>query len=256
MRYDKRGGITMKMNTEEILNEIIDKMQDIKKIRANDIPNIDLYMDQVTTFMDEKLRSTVRKGEAEENILTKTMINNYAKNDLLPPPVKKKYSREHMMVLIFVYYFKSFLTISDIETLLNPITEQYFAEDSKLKVTDIYEEILKQGMLEIPKLEEDLRTTYEVAQQTFPEESDEDAEYLRLFAYICYLSYDVFVKKMLIERLLDEVSERRQNQEEALKKEKSEQQKREKEEQKREKEEAKREKEELKREKKNKTVEI
>lgn len=256
MRYDKRGGITMKTNTEEILNEIIDKMQDIMKIRANDIPNIDLYMDQVTTFMDEKLRSTVRKGEAEENILTKTMINNYAKNDLLPPPVKKKYSREHMMVLIFVYYFKSFLTISDIETLLNPITEQYFTEESKLKVTDIYEEILKQGMLEMPKLEEDLRTTYEVAQGTFPEEEGEDAEYLRLFAYICYLSYDVFVKKMLIERLLDEVSERRQNREEALKKEKSEQQKREKEELKREKEEAKREKEELKREKKNKTVEI
>jgi len=238
----------MKINTEELLNEIIDKMQDVMKIRANDIPNIDLYMDQVTTFMDEKLRSSVRKGDAEENILTKTMINNYAKNDLLPPPVKKKYSREHMMVLIFIYYFKSFLTISDIETLLNPITESYFGEDAKLKVTDIYEEILKQGVTEMPKLEESLRTTYETAQQTFPDAAEEDAEYLRLFSYICFLSYDVFVKKMLIERLLDEVSVKRQNEEEALKKEKSEQQKREKEEQKREKEEAKR-------EKKSKTVE-
>ncbi len=256
MRYDKRGGITMKMNTEEILNEIINKMQDIMKIRANDIPNIDLYMDQVTTFMDEKLRTTVRKGEAEENILTKTMINNYAKNDLLPPPVKKKYSREHMMVLIFVYYFKSFLTISDIETLLNPITEQYFAEDSEWKVTDIYEEILKQGMLEMPKLEADLRETYEVAQMTFPDAAGEDAEYLRLFSYICFLSYDVFVKKMLIERLLDEVSEQRQNKEDEIKREKEEAQRREKEEAKREKEEAKREKEEQKREKKSKTVEV
>ena len=248
MRYDKRGGITMKINIEEILNEIIDKMQDVMKIRANDIPNIDLYMDQVTTFMDEKLRSTVRKGEAEENILTKTMINNYAKNDLLPPPVKKKYSREHMMVLIFVYYFKSFLTISDIQTLLNPITEQYFGEDSELKVSDIYEEILKTGAAEMPKLEEDIRTTYGAAQKTFAEADEEDAEYLRLFAYICFLSYDVFVKKMLIEKLLDEVSEKRQNREEVLKKEREEQQRREKEEQKREKEVQKR-------EKKSKTVE-
>ncbi len=245
----------MKINTEEILNEIIDKMQDVMKIRANDIPNIDLYMDQVTTFMDEKLQSSVRKGDAKENILTKTMINNYAKNDLLPPPVKKKYSREHMMVLIFVYYFKSFLTINDIETLLNPITEQYFGEDSELKVTDIYEEILKQGTLEMPKLEADLRETYSVAQQTFAEVEGEDAEYLRLFSYICFLSYDVFVRKMLIERLLDEVSEKRQNHEEALKREKEEAAKREKEEQKREKEEQKREKEEAKREKKSKTVE-
>lgn len=245
----------MKINTEEILNEMIDKMQDVMKIRANDIPNIDLYMDQVTTFMDEKLRSSVRKGDAQENILTKTMINNYAKNDLLPPPVKKKYSREHMMVLIFVYYFKSFLTINDIETLLNPITEQYFGEDSELKVTDIYEEILRQGTTEMPKLEADLRETYEVARQTFTEVEGEDAEYLRLFAYICFLSYDVFVKKMLIERLLDEVSEKRQNREDALKREKEEAVKREKEEQKREKEEQKREKDEQKREKKTKTIE-
>lgn len=222
MRYDKRGGITMKINSEEILNEMIDKMQDIMKIRANDIPNIDLYMDQVTTFMDEKLRSSIRKGEAEENILTKTMINNYAKNDLLPPPVKKKYSREHMMVLIFVYYFKSFLTINDIETLLNPITEKYFGADSELKVTDIYEEILRQGTVEMPKLEKSLRNTYEVTQQTFSDVPDEDGEYLRLFSYICFLSYDVFVKKMLIERLLDEVSEKRQDQEVALKREKEE----------------------------------
>ncbi len=247
MRCDKRGGITMKINTEEILNEIIDKMQDVLKIRANDIPNIDLYMDQVTTFMDEKLRSSVRKGEAQENILTKTMINNYAKNDLLPPPVKKKYSREHMMVLIFVYYFKSFLTISDIETLLNPITTQYFGEDNDLKITDIYEELLGNAVEEMPKLEAGLKDTYLVAQQTFPDVPDEDGEYLRLFSYICFLSYDVFVKKMLIERLLDEVSEKRQNQEEVLKKEREEQQKREKEEQKREKEVAKR-------EKKNKSV--
>lgn len=232
----------MKINTEEILDEIIDKMQDVMKIRTDDIPNIDLYMDQVTTFMDEKLRNSVRKGEAEENILTKTMINNYAKNDLLPPPVKKKYSREHMVVLIFIYYFKSFLTINDIATLLQPITEEHFGREDTLKVTDIFDEIVRQGSMEMHKLEEDLRDTFQVAGQTFQAEPDEDAEYLRLFAYICYLSYDVFVKKMLIERLLDEVNEQQLSKEENSKREKEAQQKREKEVQKREKEEAKREK--------------
>lgn len=238
----------MKINTEEIINEIVDKMQDVMKIRANDIPNIDLYMDQVTTFMDEKLRSSVRKGDAQENILTKTMINNYAKNDLLPPPVKKKYSREHMMVLIFVYYFKSFLTINDIGTLLNPITDEYFGTDSQLKMSDIYEEILNCGATQMTELETDIRDTYDAACKTFQDIPEEDADYLRLFSYICFLSYDVFVKKMLIERLLDEVNEKRQDKEDALKREKSEQQKREK-------EEAKREKEEAKREKKNKATE-
>ena len=204
--------------------------------RWADFPTLELYMDQVTTFMDEKLRSTVRQGGAEEKILTKTMINNYAKNDLLPPPVKKKYSREHMMVLIFVYYFKSFLTISDIETLLNPITQAHFGEEKELDICDIYEEILAHGGLRMEHLEADLRDKYEASQKTFADSDEEDAEYLRLFSYICYLSYDVFVKKMLIERLLDEVSEKKQSQAEAQKREKEEAQKREKEQQKIEKE--------------------
>ena len=56
--------------------------------------------------MDKRLAKSRRYDN--DKILTKTMINNYAKNDLLPPPVKKKYSKEHMLLLIFIYYFKIF----------------------------------------------------------------------------------------------------------------------------------------------------
>jgi len=150
----------MNIDTEAVLNEVIDKMRDILKIRANDIPNIELYMDQVTTFMDEKLRYTVRTGESEEKILTKTMINNYAKNDLLPPPYKKKYSREHMMVLIFVYYFKSFLTINDIQILLQPLTDTYFSNESGLGLDEIYDAIFDMGAERMQTLENNLRDSF------------------------------------------------------------------------------------------------
>ena len=50
-------------------------------MRPDDIPNIDLYMDQVTTFMEKELASS--KRHEDDKILTKTMINNYAKNNLL-----------------------------------------------------------------------------------------------------------------------------------------------------------------------------
>jgi len=80
------------------------------------IPEIDLYMDQLTTFMEEKLR--VCKRGADEKILTKTMINNYSKDKMLPPSVNKKYSREHMMRLVMIYHLKSVLSIQDIHTLL------------------------------------------------------------------------------------------------------------------------------------------
>ena len=114
----------MTIDMNDMLNSILNELSHLQYVHPGDIPNIDLYMDQVTTFMDEQLAST--KRYKEDKILTKTMINNYTKNNLLPPPVKKKYSREHMLLLIFIYYFKSILSIKDIETVLKPLTEKLF----------------------------------------------------------------------------------------------------------------------------------
>ena len=96
-------------------------------IPPEDIPDIGLYMDQVTTLMDTRLAAS--KRYPDDKILTKTMINNYAKNHLLPPPEKKKYSREHMLLMLFIYYFKSFLSITDIQTLMEPLTGKYFQKE-------------------------------------------------------------------------------------------------------------------------------
>ena len=115
---DERS-FTMKTN-EERLNELLAHLDNLDHIHVDEIPQIDLYMDQVTTFMDEHLSDCKRRED--DKILTKTMINNYTKNNLLPPPVKKKYSKEHLYVLTFIYYFKNLLSISDIQTLLNPLT--------------------------------------------------------------------------------------------------------------------------------------
>ena len=87
------------MTNKEIIASIIDKLD---YIDPETIPNIDLYMDQVTTFMDSNLQDSKRRSQ--DKILTKTMINNYAKNNLLPPPIRKKYSKDHILMLIFIYY--------------------------------------------------------------------------------------------------------------------------------------------------------
>ena len=131
----------MTIDTKDMLNSILSSISRIDYVRPGDIPNIDLYMDQVTTFMEEQLHST--KRYENDKILTKTMINNYAKNNLLPPPVKKKYSKEHVLVMIFIYYFKNILSIKDIETMLAPITEKYFNNGQDFNMTSIYEAICK-----------------------------------------------------------------------------------------------------------------
>ncbi|MCB7305399.1 DUF1836 domain-containing protein [Bariatricus massiliensis] len=193
----------MTINTEDLLNSILESIGRIDYIRPANIPNIDLYMDQVTTFMEEQLKST--KRYKEDKILTKTMINNYAKNNLLPPPVKKKYTKEHVLVLIFVYYFKNLLSIKDIEILLKPLTDRYFASDAEFDMQQIYEEVCKMEKGRIEQMQESIRDMYASAQDAYEDAPEEEREYLQLFAFICNLSFDVYVKKQLIEKLIDQL---------------------------------------------------
>ena len=152
--------------------------------------------------MESKLRNSTRKPD-EDKILTKTMINNYAKNDLLPPPVKKKYSKEHILVLIFIYYFKGILSIGDIQKLLKPITEKYFHTSKEMNLGDIYEEVFSLERGAIADLQENIIKKFDLSQDTFKDAPEEDREMLQLFSFISMLSYDVYVKKLLIEKMID-----------------------------------------------------
>ena len=195
----------MTIDTKDLLNSILSSISRIDYIRPNEIPNIDLYMDQVTTFMEEQLKRT--KRYEEDKILTKTMINNYAKNNLLPPPVKKKYSKEHVLVMIFIYYFKNILSIKDIESVLTPITEKTFDKEESLDMTSVYEEICQMEKSRIDDLKKDVTNSYELAMDSFSELPPEEKEYLQLFAFICNLSFDVYVKKQIIEKMIDDLAD-------------------------------------------------
>lgn len=131
----------MNNDIKELMSGILKDMSALNYIKPGDVPNINLYMDQVTTFMYEHLHDT--KRTTDDKVLTKTMINNYAKNNLLPSPVKKKYSKEHIYILTFIYYFKNILSISDIQKMLNPLTEKFFDEGSKPDLDYIYKEIFQ-----------------------------------------------------------------------------------------------------------------
>lgn len=196
----------MTINTNDLLNSILESISKIDYVKSIDIPNIDLYMDQVTTFMDKQMASS--KRYEEDKVLTRTMINNYAKNNLLPSPEKKKYTKEHLLVLTFIYYFKSFLSIKDIEMLLRPVTDRYFHTDSKLNLTHIYDEVCSFGKDRIDTLKEELKTMYASSSETFSEENEQDREFLQLFSFICTLSFDVYVKKQIIEKLIDSLPEK------------------------------------------------
>ena len=196
----------MTIDNDDLLNSILASLDRVEHINPDDIPNIDLYMDQVTTFMDSHLQSAARYP-GQDKILTKTMINNYAKNDLIPPPVRKKYSREHMLLLIFIYYFKGFMSIGDIQTLMQPLTERYFGADKAFKLEDIYREVFSMEREEIDVLKKDVIKKFRKAESTFEEAPEEGQEFLKMFSFICQLCFDVYLKKMMIEKMIDNISE-------------------------------------------------
>lgn len=173
-------------------------------ILPEDIPNIELYMDQVTTFMDQHFSTS--KRYKEDKTLTKTMINNYTKNKLLPPPVKKKYSKNQIYLLIYIYYLKNILSISDIQKLLQPLTERFYEPSSisgTIDFSGIYQSLYEVEHEHHYKIKESIEDTIDLAKSAFPDLEGEDKNLLQNFTIIALLSYDIFLRKQIIERMID-----------------------------------------------------
>lgn len=97
---------------------------DIHMPRWNELPNVDLYLDQVVTFINSSLNSFIlsnvsNSSKTENQVLTKTMINNYVKNKLIEPPKKKKYSKVQLAKLFVICILKQVYSMNDIKDLIN-----------------------------------------------------------------------------------------------------------------------------------------
>lgn len=196
----------MATDNKEFINKLIRDLAGMTYIKPGTVPDIDLYMDQVTTFMDDHLNDAKRYND--DKILTKTMINNYAKNKLLPPPIKKKYSKDHMLILIYIFYFKNILSISDIQSLLGPLTDKFFDDSNDdISLEQIYKEIYGLARNEMPSVAKDISQKLAESEKEFTNISDADERrFLQLFSFVCMLSYDVYCKKHIIESIVDEMN--------------------------------------------------
>ena len=126
------------MKKEEVKN-IINGQLNQEKIHLEDMPEIDLYMDQVIQLFESKLASN--KRNEEDKVLTKTMINNYAKAKLLMTIKNKKYSKEHLILMSLIYEFKGALSIGDIKLLLDEIVKGY-ENDKECNLRELYSDYL------------------------------------------------------------------------------------------------------------------
>lgn len=181
---------------QELKKEIRDKLM-LDFIVPEDIPNEEMFMEQVTTFMEKHLKANLRNEE--EKTLTKAMINNYTKNKLMPPPVKKRYSREHLIFLIYIYYMKNVMSISDIQKMMEPLMSDDMTDE---KLYEIYKKTFEMEKAEYFNIEDSVIEAARITEKRLPKSEDER---LNKMLYIFMLGYDVYSKKRLIEKLIDEL---------------------------------------------------
>ena len=105
------------MEQNEEISSVIQKVLEDGVIELSDIPQIDLYIDQITMLIDSKLSGMCRTSE--DKLLTKSMVNNYSKEKLISPTKGKKYSREQIIRILMICYLKQVLSIQDIKKILS-----------------------------------------------------------------------------------------------------------------------------------------
>ena len=110
----------MKIDAEDLINYHFP--------RWNELPEIELYIDQVVSILQKNL--SIFSNKSDLPIITASMINNYVKQDIIKPPLKKKYNREHLSSLFVICILKRLMSISEIGDSINSILKIYSSEDA------------------------------------------------------------------------------------------------------------------------------
>lgn len=107
------------INLIKVSEEVKDRVKETKLPLYNEIPDIGLFLEQITKFVSEYL-------EPYEGItITGSMISNYVKKKLIDNPVKKQYYREQIADVIFIALVKSVLSLEEAEKMLKMQRESY-----------------------------------------------------------------------------------------------------------------------------------
>ncbi|MGG5462032.1 DUF1836 domain-containing protein [Clostridium sp. B9] len=180
------------------LNNILDELNLDKTINLEDIPELDLYMDQVIQLFENKLGDN--KRFEDDKILTKTMINNYAKGKLLMDIKNKKYTKEHIILMCFIYNMKGILALSDIKIALENIVEKYNNKEmDNEEVRNLYKLYLNGHSKNIQDMKENLDVDLDNLGEAF-EGLDKDEKKMILAAVLVDKAN---MYKRIAEKILD-----------------------------------------------------
>ncbi len=178
------------------INSLVEDVKINNFITLEDIPDIDLYMDQVIQLFENKL-GYLKRNE-EDKILTKTMINNYSKGNLFMDIKNKKYSKNHIILIILIYELKSVISIPDIKVAFNNIVKSYDENsEDKIDLENLYKKHLKMiSKNDYDIKEEILNITKELENLNAEEEK---------LLLLTYLAAKANMYKRLCEKIVDDL---------------------------------------------------
>lgn len=137
----------------ERLREFAREYRDFEATSWDSLPDIELYMEQITGYLNRQLRVQTRQDREDSQVLTSSMINNYVKSGLITRPIQKRYDREQLAQLYMLCSMKQILNIPDAAALIryltskeHPISEVYDAfvsdqHDINEGVADVLEQV-------------------------------------------------------------------------------------------------------------------
>lgn len=187
------------------LNELKEKFNELNlqnQLTLEEIPEIDLYMDQVTQLFDNKFNDS--KRTEEDKALTKTMVNNYAKGKLLMSVKNKKYSKEHLILMSLIYNLKGALSISDIKSSLNKIVTSLENKEN-YALRDLYKLYLEQYQNDLIDVEKSMEYKLnDIQNMLLKEEGLKSDEFEKNFLLLSsFINMSNMYRKMG-EKLIDE----------------------------------------------------
>ena len=183
------------------INELINDMDFINGIAMDDIPEIDLYMDQVIQLFEGKLSSL--KRTEDDKILTKTMINNYAKGKLLLPIKNKKYTKEHIILRSLIDHLKGALSINDIKLSLNKIIDS-FSEDESYPLRELYGSFLDESENDVLEFKKGVADKEREIEALIESKSDLQGDFEKKFLLLCSFVNMSNMYRRASEKLIDE----------------------------------------------------
>ena len=187
---------------EKSFDDIINELCLIDEIKISDIPKVDLYVEQVIGFIEDQM-CYVKRNESDK-LITKTMVGNYTRDGVLMPSKNKKYSKNHIIMLILIYNLKQILSIEDIKTLFSPIMKDISTDaDDVIPLEDIYSTLLEIKSTEFESFGDIFNEKFKLIQERLEHVESQNKDIAEIFLTIIMLIAQANAQKRMAEKLID-----------------------------------------------------